>query len=89
MSYCSRPSTPPPLWPSIPGNTACVRPALGALALVVGAVCCIATIALAVAAKADDSRSIGIEAVILLAVALALTWVGGKLLSQGSDDLDR
>ena len=66
-----------------------VRPALGVLALVVGAVCCIATIELAVAAKADDSRSIGVDAVILLVVALALTWVGGKLLSQGPDDLDR
>ena len=66
-----------------------MRPALGWLALVAGVACCIATIALAVAAKADDTRSIGLEGVIVLVVGLGLITVGGKLLPHGADGPDR
>ncbi len=71
------------------GNTAPVRRTLAWLVLAAGVACCIATIALAVAAKADDTRTIEPTGVIVLVVGLGLVWIGGKLLPDGGDGPDR
>jgi hypothetical protein len=65
-----------------------MRPAVGWLALLGGVGCCIATLALAVAAK-GEARTIGLEGVIALVVGLALIRVGGRLLTDRSDGPDR
>ena len=71
------------------GNAGGMRPAFAWLAGLIGTGCCIVTIGLAVAAKQDETRRIGVGGVILLVVGVVLITLGGRLLRDGSHGSDR
>jgi hypothetical protein len=60
------------------GNAGGMRPAFAWPAGLVGTGCCIVTIGPAVAAKQDQTRSIGVGGVILLVVGVVLITLGGR-----------